>query len=163
MDKEHYFSTVYELCSQESTPGYRFFNKEKSVKFNQDPIKNTWDVVRQKPNTAAKIMTYRTDFNLSLTVHDVHFSSTCIPGVQRESFTRLMSEGRSRQVESHDNRAESFFMWQHSSADRKTCWYSVRWLTAVGTDIQYNTNVSEHSWLTEWKSLFTAKMYSNYV
>ena len=113
MDMEQPFRVVYEFCRQENTPGYRFFNKEISSRSDRDTLENIKILIRQKPNTATKIVTYRTDFNPPLTVHQVYMASEFIPDYQRESFTRL-------RLMSHNLRIETGG-WSRTPSEQRVC------------------------------------------
>ena len=107
------FHVVYDLCRRENTPGYRFLSKEISLVPDNDHLDKIKQVIRDTPNSATKMTTYKSDLNPTLTVHKVYTTQAYIPDYQRESFTRL-------RLMSHSLRIETG-RWSRTPAQDRVC------------------------------------------
>ena len=114
LDMEQPFAIVYDLCRGEDTPGYRFLCREMLSRFDNDPLEKIRHLVRSKPDSSTKFVTYRTEFNPMLTVHEMYTrTDVYIPDYQRESFSRL-------RLMSHNLRIETG-RWSRTPAEQRLC------------------------------------------
>ena len=89
---------VFEWCRRDNTPGYRFM--QQALQYDSvDPISSIAMRIREKPQTASKFLTYRTELNSALTVHKVYQTKEWIPDYKRQAFTRLRLMSHNLKVE----------------------------------------------------------------
>ena len=86
---EQPFHIVYNICSENNTPGFIFVRKSMSYDCSADPLIEIANLVRTRSTNATKLSTYVTELNDSLSVHPVYLTKKFIPDYQRESFSRL--------------------------------------------------------------------------
>ena len=76
---EEPFHIVFKLCREENTPGYRFLLQAMQYNSQVNPLENIINIVQEKPLTASKYITYRTQLNPELCVHKIYVTKAYIP------------------------------------------------------------------------------------
>ena len=113
VDLEEPFYIIFDICRRNNTPGYRFLSRymrENNVGHSLEKIQES---IRAKPNSATKFMTYRTELNPGLGVHDVYGDKVYIPDYLRQSFTRV-------RLMSHDLKVETG-RWSRLPREERVC------------------------------------------
>ena len=75
-DMDEPFTYVYELCKRHKTRGYKFIQKALDYDIVSDPIQPIRQLIRDKPETSTKYVTYRSILNTSLSVHNMYGTRT---------------------------------------------------------------------------------------
>lgn len=98
-NEEEPFYIVFDLCRQANTPGYRFLTQALQYDYDVNPHDTIIRMVREKPFTASKYVTYRTEINPLLSVHPVYTSKDPVPDYKRQALTRLRLMSHNLRIE----------------------------------------------------------------
>ena len=112
-DMEEPFQKVYEMCRNLNTPGFRFLRKITSDNPNDESLEKQVNLVRNKPLTFTKFVTYRTELNPELKMHSIYGRTGYIPDYLRTSVTRL-------RLMSHRLKVETG-RWSRTERVRRVC------------------------------------------
>lgn len=107
------FHFVYNLCREADTPGYRFIRKSLEFDLHVNPLHRIIEMTVNKPDTATKYVTYKTDLNPELSVHKVYSERVYVPDYVRQAFTRL-------RLMSHDLKIETG-RWSRVPREQRLC------------------------------------------
>ena len=114
MDDEEPFCYVYRLCGEANTPGFRFLSnsidREPVTGLGLEKIKA---IIRAKPQSATKYVTYRSKLNPSLSTHPIYTCKSHIPDYMRQAFTRI-------RLMSHNLRIETG-RWSRIPMESRVC------------------------------------------
>lgn len=112
-DIEEPFHFVYNLCMEANTPGYIFIAR--ALQFNNaiNPLDKIIESTVNKPITATKYTTYKTELNPNLSVHEVYSGRVYIPDYMRQSFTRV-------RLMSHELKIETG-RWSRTPREQRLC------------------------------------------
>ena len=104
---------VYRLCREANTPGYRFINDQLQSNLAIDPLAKVKELVNNMPVTATKYITYKTELNTGLGLHQVYSGEKYIPDWLRQAFSRL-------RLMSHNLRVERG-RWSRTPREQRVC------------------------------------------
>ena len=107
------FHFAYNLCRESNTPGYRFMRKALEFDRSVNPLDRLIDITVNKPETATKYVTYRTELNPELSVHKVYYERLYVPDYIRQAFTRL-------RLMSHELKIETG-RWSRVPREQRLC------------------------------------------
>ena len=100
LDDEEPFCYVYRLCGEANTPGFRFLSnsidREPVTGLGLEKIKA---IIRAKPQSATKYVTYRSKLNPSLSTHPIYTCKSHIPDYMRQAFTRIRLMSHNLKIE----------------------------------------------------------------
>ena len=87
-------------------------------------LETVQESILHKPNSATKFMTYRTELNSSMDVHEIYREGIYIPDYLRQAFTRV-------RLMSHELKVETG-RWSRVCKMKVMCYCSVPWLPMFG-------------------------------
>ena len=112
-DMDEPFQKIYEMCRNMNTPGFRFLQKITRDNPNDESLEKHVSLVRNKPLSLTKFVTYRTQLNPELKMHAIYGRTGYIPDYLRTSFTRL-------RLMSHRLKIETG-RWSRTERIRRVC------------------------------------------
>ena len=93
------FHFVYNLCQEANTPGYRFLRNSFQFDTTTDQLHGIKQLIMNKPVTATKYYTYKTELNPDLSLHEVYSSRDYVPDYVRQAFTRIRLMSHNLKIE----------------------------------------------------------------
>ena len=111
-DMEEPFQIAFEMCKRMNLPGFRFLQDTINRNNDDESLEKVALSVRNRPD-ASKFITYRTELNPELNVHNIYGKSVYIHEYLRISFTRL-------RLMSHNLRIETG-RWSRINVERRVC------------------------------------------
>ena len=110
---EEPFQIVLDLCRSVNSPGYRFLKKTLQNDMQLDSLEPIRTLIRNKPQSATKYVTYHSELNPTLTVHCIYGNNVYIPDYLRAAFTRF-------RLMSHNLKVETG-RWSRLERDERVC------------------------------------------
>ena len=87
------------MCKSNNTRGYRFLTKCMEDGNSGQSLENIQSLIREKPLTATKYVTYRTKLNKELSLHSVYKGELYITDYKRQAFSRMRLMSHSLKIE----------------------------------------------------------------